>query len=218
MDYIFKNNYEDVVKIGKIVCLARTYKKHAIEMDSEVPKEPVLFLKPSSSIIFNNGSVISPKESKIINHEVELGVIISKKCKNVSKMNALNYVLGYVVCLDITARDLQLKAKKKGLPWSISKGFDTFAPISDVVLKKYIENPNNLDISLKVNNVIRQSSNTKNMVFSVEKIIEFISNIMTLEKGDLIMTGTPEGVGELNKGDSVEAKLDHFCSLKVKVE
>ena len=218
MNYKFKEFYDEKIDIGKIVCLARTYKKHAIEMDSEVPKEPVLFLKPSSSIIFNNGSVIIPKESKIINHEVELGVIISKKCKNVSKMNALNYVLGYVVCLDITARDLQLKAKKKGLPWSISKGFDTFAPISDVVLKKYIENPNNINISLRVNNVIRQSSNTKNMVFSVEKIIEFISNIMTLEKGDLIMTGTPEGVGALNKGDSVEAKLDHFCSLKVKVE
>ena len=218
MNYKFKEFYDGKIDIGKIICLARTYKKHAIEMDSEVPKEPVLFLKPSSSIIFNNGSVIIPKESKIINHEVELGVIISKKCKNVSKMNALNYVLGYVVCLDITARDLQLKAKKKGLPWSISKGFDTFAPISDVVLKKYIENPNNINISLRVNNVIRQSSNTKNMVFSVEKIIEFISNIMTLEKGDLIMTGTPEGVGALNKGDSVEAKLDHFCSLKVKVE
>lgn len=218
MNYKFKEFYDEKIDIGKIICLARTYKKHAIEMDSEVPKEPILFLKPSSSIIFNNESVIIPKESKNINHEVELGVIISKKCKKVSKMNALNYVLGYVVCLDITARDLQLKAKKKGLPWSISKGFDTFAPISDVVLKKYIENPNNLNISLRVNNVIRQSSNTKNMVFSVEKIIEFISNIMTLEKGDLIMTGTPEGVGELNMGDSVRAELDHFCSLKVKVE
>ena len=126
--------------------------------------------------------------------------------------------MGYVVCLDITARDIQSMYKQKGWPWGIAKGFDTFAPISDVVLKKDVINPNDLDISLTVNGDLRQSSNTGNMVFSVEKIIEFISSIMTLEKGDLIMTGTPEGVGEIVEGDVLEAELNGLCSLKVDVK
>jgi 2-keto-4-pentenoate hydratase/2-oxohepta-3-ene-1,7-dioic acid hydratase in catechol pathway len=129
----------------------------------------------------------------------------------------LDYVLGYLVCLDITARDIQDKAKKNSWPWAIAKGFDTFAPISDVVLKDKIPNPNNLDLSLKVSGEIRQNSNTKYMIYSVERIIEFISGIMTLEEGDLIMTGTPEGVGEMAAGDELEAKLGNFCFLKVYV-
>ena len=217
-NYIFKNGIERDVTIGKLVCLARTYKKHAEEMNSDVTENPLLFLKPASSIIFNGGSIIIPKTSKCLHHEVELGVIIEKKCKNVSQKNALDYVLGYCIALDITARDIQEDAKKQGWPWTISKGFDTFAPISDVVLKKEIIDPNNLDISLKVNGKIKQSSNTRNMIYSVERIIEFISNIMTLERGDLIMTGTPEGVGEISKYNVLEAKLGDYCYLKVDVK
>jgi 2-keto-4-pentenoate hydratase/2-oxohepta-3-ene-1,7-dioic acid hydratase in catechol pathway len=217
-DYIFKEGIKRNIKIGKLVCLARTYKKHAEEMKSSVPEDPLLFLKPASSIIFNNGTIVFPEMSNCLHHEVELGVIIGKKCKNIKENDALDYVLGYCLCLDITARDIQSVAKKNGWPWSIAKGFDTFAPISDVILKDEISDPNNLDISLRVNGTIRQSSNTKNMVFSVEYIIEFISKIMTLEPGDLIMTGTPEGVGEIKKGDVLEADLGDFCSLKIYVE
>ena len=216
--YIFKDKNVDKLQVGKLICLARTYKKHAKEMKSETPSEPLLFLKPASSVIFNEMSIIKPKMSSCLHHEVELGVIIGKKCKKINEKNALDYVLGYVVALDITARDIQSVAKKNGWPWSIAKGFDTFAPISNVVLKKDISNPNNLDICLKVNGKVCQRSNTKNIVFSVEKIIEFISTIMTLEPGDLIMTGTPEGVGEIKSGDILEANLGDICYLKVDVK
>ena len=217
-NYIFKDKSRKKVAIGKLVCLARSYRKHAEEMHTTVTENPLLFLKPASSVIFNGDSIKIPKMSKCLHHEVELGIVIGKKCKNVSQKNALDYVLGYLVCLDITARDIQDKAKKNSWPWAIAKGFDTFAPISTVVLKKDVIDPNNLDISLKVNGEVRQNSNTSNMVFSVEQIIEFISSIMTLEPGDLIMTGTPEGVGEIAAGDKLEAKLGDFCSLKVDVK
>jgi len=217
VNYKFKDSSKRDTSVGKIVCLARTYKKHAMEMKSKVPEDPLLFLKPASSVIFDGDSIIFPKMSKCLHHEVELGVIIGEKCKKVSSKNALDYVLGYCVTLDITARDIQSIAKKNGWPWGIAKGFDTFGPISEVVLKEEIANPNNLDLSLKVNGDIRQISNTKNMIFSVEQIIEFISSVMTLEYGDLIMTGTPEGVDEIKKGDVLEAKLGNICSLKVDV-
>jgi 2-keto-4-pentenoate hydratase/2-oxohepta-3-ene-1,7-dioic acid hydratase in catechol pathway len=217
MIYNFNEKYYEKVNIGKVVCLARTYKKHAQEMNTEVTKDPLLFLKPASSIIFNDESIIIPKMSNFLHHEVELGIVIGKKCKNIKQEEALDYVLGYLIALDITARDIQSEAKKNGWPWTISKGFDTFAPISEVVLKENVSNPNNLDISLKVNGKMKQNSNTKNMIYSVESIIKFISNIMTLERGDLIITGTPEGVGKIVEGDLLEAYLGDLCSLKVNV-
>ena len=218
VNYIFKDKYEDEVEIGKIVCLAQTYKKHAEEMNSNITKEPLLFLKPSSSVIFNANSIIIPSKSKCIHHEVELGVVIGKKCKDINQKYAENYILGYLLVLDITARDIQSEAKKNGWPWTISKGFDTFSPISEMVLKNNVNDPHNLDLLLKVNGGIKQKSNTKNMIYSVERIIEFISQIMTLEAGDLIMTGTPEGVGEISEGDIIEAKLGDICSLKIDVK
>ena len=217
-NYIFKDDIKRDLTIGKLVCLARTYKKHAQEMNSDIPKEPLIFLKPASSVIFNGDTIKIPKMSKCIHHEVELGIVIGKKCKNISKKGALNYVLGYLVALDITARDIQTNLKKKGWPWGIAKGFDTFAPISDIVLKENVSYPQKLDITLKVNGEVRQSSNTEFMIFTIEEIIEYISNIMTLEPGDLIMTGTPEGVGEILSGDILEAQLGNICSLKVFVE
>jgi len=216
--YKFKDGVKREITIGKLVCLARSYKKHAQEMNSDIPKEPVIFLKPASSVIFNGDTINIPKMSKHIHHEVELGIVIGKKCKLVQKKDALNYVLGYLVALDITARDIQSEFKKKGWPWTIAKSFDTFAPISEVVLKEYVSNPQNLDITLQVNGKLKQKSNTSFMIFSVEEIIEFISKVMTLEPGDLILTGTPEGVDEIKKGDILEAKLGNICYLKVNVD
>jgi len=217
-NYIFKDKIKRDLSIGKLVCLARSYKKHAKEMKSEIPKEPVIFLKPASSVIFNGDTIKIPKMSKSIHHEVELGVVIGKKCKNISKKDAMDYILGYLVALDITARDIQSEMKKRGWPWTIAKSFDTFAPISEVVLKKDIKSPQNLEISLMVNGKQRQKSNTSFMIFSIEEIIEYISKIMTLEPGDLILTGTPEGVSEIKKGDILEAKLGDICLLKVNVD
>jgi 2-keto-4-pentenoate hydratase/2-oxohepta-3-ene-1,7-dioic acid hydratase in catechol pathway len=217
-NYIFKDGNRKNVPIGKLVCLARTYKRHAEEMHTNVTKDPLLFLKPASSVIFNGESIIMPAMSQCLHHEVELGVVIGKKCKNISQQDALDYVLGYLIALDITARDIQTVAKKNGWPWSIAKGFDTFAPIGEIILKENLPNPNNVDIFLKINGEIRQKSNTSHMVYSIERIIEFISHIMTLEPGDLIMTGTPEGVGEITKGDILEAGLSNSCLLKVDVK
>ncbi len=216
-DYIFKDNSRKNVPIGKLVCLARTYRKHAQEMNTDVTKDLLLFLKPASSIIFDGRSIIIPRMSKCLHHEVELGVVIGKKCKNVPQKEALDYVLGYLLALDITARDIQAEAKTNGWPWGIAKGFDTFAPVSKVVLKEDAPDPNNLDLWLKVNGEIRQSSNTSYMIYSAERIIEFISSIMSLVHGDLIMTGTPEGVGEVVAGDVIEATLGDVCSLRVDV-
>ena len=216
-DYVFKNSNKKV-QIGKIICLARTYKKHAQEMNAEVMQDPLLFLKPESSIIFNNEYIVIPKMSSCLHHEVELGVVISKTCKNVSQDVAMNYVLGYLVALDITARDIQSEAKKQGWPWGIAKGFDTFAPISDVALKDEILNPNSLGLVLKVNGNIKQQSNTKYLIHSIERIIEFISEVMTLKRGDLILTGTPEGVGEIVEGDIIKARLGNILSLTVDVK
>lgn len=216
-NYIFQN-YAKKVSIGKIICLARTYQKHAQEMNTSVTEDPLLFLKPESSVIFNNESIIIPKMSSCLHHEVELGVVIGKEGKHITQNSAMNHVLGYVIALDITARDIQSVAKKNGWPWSIAKGFDTFAPISDVVLKEEMSNPLDLDLELKVNGVIKQHSNTKFMIFSIKRIIEFISEVMTLKRGDLILTGTPEGVGEIVEGDVIEANLGTICSLKVDVK
>ena len=216
-NYIFRDKVKRKIPIGKLVCLARSYRKHAQEMHTTVTIDPLIFLKPASSVIFDGESIIIPSMSKCLHHEVELGVVVNEKCKNVDKKEALDFVLGYCVALDITARDIQDEAKKFGWPWSIAKGFDTFAPISEVVLKENIPDPNSLDLSLKVNGELKQNSNTKYMIYSVEKIIEFVSSIMTLEEGDLILTGTPEGVGEIVKRDVLEAKLGDFCFLKVDV-
>jgi acylpyruvate hydrolase len=215
--YRFKES-SDSVAIGKLVCLARTYSKHAAEMKARVTKDPLLFLKPASSVIFNGDTVVIPRQSTCLHHEVELGVIIGKTAKKISSKGALDYVRGYLVGLDITARDLQSEAKKQGCPWSIAKGFDTFAPLSDAINAEVAPDPNNLDLSLHVNGSIRQHANTRNMIYSVEDILAYVSSIMTLEPGDLIMTGTPEGVGEIHHRDLLEARLADLCMLTVDVK
>lgn len=187
-------------------------------MNTTVTEDPLLFLKPESAVIFNQGTIIIPTRSTCLHHEVELGAVIGEKGKHITQDSAIDHVLGYLVALDITARDIQSVAKKNGWPWAVAKGFDTFAPLSDVVLKERIPNPLNLDLELKINNIIRQKANTGEMVYSLEKIISFISDIMTLERGDLILTGTPEGVGEIKEGDVLEARLGAFCTLTVDVK
>lgn len=216
-NYRFQDTTKQV-RIGKIICLARTYKEHAREMNTTVTEDPLLFLKPASSVIFDQGTIIIPALSHCLHHEVELGIIIGKKGKHIKEKNAMNHVLGYLVALDITARDIQSVAKKNGWPWAIAKGFDTFAPLSDAVLKEKVPNPQELPLMLKINGAIKQSSNTNQMIYTLERIISFISDVMTVERGDLILTGTPEGVGELKEGDVLEASLGSVCHLTVDVK
>ncbi len=205
------------VKPSKILCLGRNYVKHAREMKSEVPKEPVIFLKPPSSLVGPDSIILLPPQSKTVHHEVELAVVIGKGGKNIGVKDATSHVLGYTILLDITARDLQAEAKKKGLPWSVAKGFDTFAPIGPRIVPAESIDPHHLEIGLKVNGEIRQKGSTEDMIFKVPEVISYISKIMTLEPGDIIATGTPEGVGEIKDGDVIEAWIEGIGVLRERV-
>ncbi len=209
------------IKSSKIICLARNYAAHAKEMGVEaknLPKKPALFLKPSTSLIGSSENIIIPPQTQDVHHEVELAIIIGKKGKNIPVEEANNYIFGYTILLDITARDIQSIAKKEGMPWFPAKGFDSFAPIGPVIVTKdEIISPQNLDLELKVNGVTKQKGNTKDMIFKINEIISYCSSLITLEPGDIIATGTPEGVGSFTKGDIIEATIELIGTLKVGV-
>ncbi|ASJ06209.1 fumarylacetoacetate hydrolase family protein [Thermococcus pacificus] len=212
----FRDTYYEL-RPSKIVALAKNYAEHAKEMESDVPERPVFFLKPPSALIGPGEPIILPRMSKRVDHEVELAVIIGKRAKRVPAEKAMDYVLGYTIMLDITARDLQAEAKKKGLPWTISKGFDTFAPVGPRVVDRRELNITDLEIGLKVNGQLRQLGRTSQMVFKVPELIEYISSVMTLEPGDIIATGTPAGIGPLRHGDRVEAWIEGIGMIEFDV-
>lgn len=204
--------------IGSIYCIGRNYAAHARELNNEVPGQPLVFLKPASSITFE-GPVKLPRQSSEVQHEVELVVAIGKKGKDISMADALSHVGGYAVGIDLTARDIQAEAKKKGHPWTVAKGFDTFAPVSSFLESDQITDPQNLVLTLSVNNEIRQKSNTRLMLFPVAELISYLSTIFTLRPGDLMFTGTPEGVSRVHSGDHIEAILESTpAHLTLKVE
>ena len=209
---------QKTVTVGKILCIGRNYADHAKEMNAETPDVPVVFLKPSTAIIHEGEKVVIPAISNELHYEVEMVILIRKSGKNISRRDALQYVAGYGVGLDMTLRDVQSQAKKKGLPWSVAKGFDTSAPISDFVERERVINPQKLDIRLHVNGVERQHSNTSKMIFSLEHMISYISSVFTLEAGDLIFSGTPEGVGEVRSGDQLEAELESVGTLAISIQ
>lgn len=194
--------------VRNIYCIGRNYSNHAKEMNQPVPEQPMVFLKPTGSIIADGGSVICPPESKEVHHEVELVVAIGKGGKHILEQDALSHVAGYAIGIDVTARDIQAKAKKKSHPWTVAKGFDTFAPLSMFVPASRVSDPQSLELKLEVNNKIRQQGNTKDMIFSVSVLIAYLSSVFTLSPGDLIFTGTPEGVSPIKPGDVVKANLN----------
>lgn len=208
---------DENVRIGKIICIGQNYRGHAREMKSSAPEIPYFFFKPASAVIGNDEEIILPSMSKCVHHEVELAVVISRRGKRISKERTFEHILGYAILIDITARDLQDKAKAGKRPFDLSKSFDTFCPISEITLKEEIDDPNDLAIKLWVNDELRQSSNTKEMIFYIDEIIKFLSEIMTLEHGDVIATGTPEGVGEIREGDVITASITGLGSLRVGV-
>ena len=192
----------------KIVAVARNYGAHAEEMGSSVSEDPTIFLKPPSSLVGNNGTVILPAVSKRVDHEVELAVVMKTRCGKVSQEEAYDYVMGYTILVDVTARDMQAEAKKKGISWAVSKGFDTFAPTGPRIVPPDATDPHDVDIWLKVNGVYKQRGNTKDMIFTVGDLISYISHVMTLEPMDIIATGTPEGVGPMEDGGVIEAGIE----------
>lgn len=207
------------LQFRNLFCIGRNYVEHAKELNNEVPTQPLVFLKPTSSIIFDGDTIRIPPQSKNVHHEVELAVAIDKAGKNIPKETALEYVGGYGIGIDVTARDIQQKAKDKGHPWTVAKGFDTFAPLSEFIDKKRIEDPQNLDLQISVNGIERQSDNTKLMIYTVADLIHYLSTIFTLQPGDIILTGTPKGVSSITKGDKIEAFLDNgLATLSITVE
>ncbi|MEW5936452.1 MAG: fumarylacetoacetate hydrolase family protein [Candidatus Thermoplasmatota archaeon] len=205
------------VRPSKVICLLRNYVEHAEEMSSAPAEEPYFFLKPPSALVLDEGNIRIPKGIGEVHHEVELAVVMGRGGKSISQQDALSHVLGYALLIDVTARDVQAKAKKAGLPWTIAKGYDTFAPVSEIVPRGEVPDPHNLEIWLKVNGMYRQRSTTALMNHKVPRIIEYVSGIMSLEPGDIIATGTPKGVGPLAAGDVVEAGVEGVGRLRIKV-
>jgi acylpyruvate hydrolase len=205
------------IPIRKIVCVGRNYAEHAKELGNEIPEKPVIFLKPASSVIYSGEEIVYPSFSNDMHHEVELVLLIGKKIKNADLKGSEEAIAGYGVGLDMTLRDIQNELKKKGHPWTIAKCFDTSAVLSDFILKKDYELTLNEEISLAVNNEIRQKEKLNMMLFSPVKLVEYLSSIITLEEGDLIYTGTPKGVGKVERGDKLFARIENVAELSCTV-
>lgn len=215
------------IKIGnisinpsKIICLGRNYIDHIKEMNAPIPKEPVFFAKTVNTLITDDKPIIYPKilyndeEKRRVDYEVELAFIISKNSKNVSKEKAYDHILGYAVFLDMTARNMQVGDRNIKLPWYRSKNFDTFGPIGPkVVFQNENLDPHHLDIELKINGETRQSSNTRHLIFRIPQIIEYLTQFVTLEEGDIVATGTPGGVGPVLPGDMIEASIEKIGTI-----
>src|SRR5213596_3893414 len=205
------------VRISKILCVARNYADHAKEMGTPVPNQPIFFLKPTTALLLGGGTILIPPESMRVEVETELAVILNEGGRDISSASAMDHVAGYSVFFDITARDLQSKAREEGGPWTAAKGFDTFAPISKGVVAHRGIDPHGLSIRLRVNGVVRQDSNTSQMVFRIPELIEASSRIMTLEQGDVFATGTPAGVWPIVPGDVLEAEISRVGTLRCNV-
>ena len=203
--------------IGKIICLARNYVDHIRELGNETPTEPVLFMKPSTSVIGDGEIIRIPAYSRECHHEVELAVLIGRGGKDIPEDEALAHVAGYGVALDMTLRDVQNELKKKGLPWEIAKGFDTSCPLSSFVPAEVVADPQALRLRLTINGEVRQDGTTDHMIHPVRKIVSHVSTIFTLEPGDVILTGTPSGVGPVRSGDRLQAELAGLVTLGVVV-
>lgn len=203
--------------VGKMLCLGRNYPEHIREMKAEIALAPVVFIKPSTALVESGGSVVIPPFSNDVHHEVELVVVIGRDGRGIPAEKAMEHVAGYAVGLDMTLRDVQADAKKRGLPWSVAKGFDTSAPLSAPVRRREVSDPHALSIELRVNGAVRQSSNTQHMIMRIPAIIAYCSTVFSLEAGDLIFTGTPEGVGRVVSGDRIDAHIASVGSLTVGV-
>lgn len=192
----------------KIVAVGRNYAEHARELGNEAPAEPIIFLKPPSAILAPNGTIVRPPQSQRVDFEGELAMVLSRRARNVARAQWRDVVLGFTCANDVTARDLQ----KKDVQFTRGKGFDTFCPIGPCVETDL--DPSSLAISTRVNGDVKQNGNTNQMIFDCGFIIEFITSVMTLEAGDVILTGTPSGVGPLAAGDTVEVEIEGIGVLR----
>jgi 2-keto-4-pentenoate hydratase/2-oxohepta-3-ene-1,7-dioic acid hydratase in catechol pathway len=192
---------------SKIVCVGRNYAEHATEMGNEPPKEPLLFFKPPSAVLDPGAAIVYPRQSNRVDFEGELGVVLGRRCRNVSRTSASDYVLGFTVVNDVTARDLQ----KSDGQWARAKGFDTFAPIGPWIVSDL--DWRRLRLTTRLNGSVKQDASTESMLFDVPALIEYISAAFTLEPGDVIATGTPSGVGPMQPGDTVAVEIAGIGTL-----
>ncbi len=198
------------VEPSKIVCVGRNYREHAAELGNEVPQAPLLFFKPPSSLLSPGGTILRPKVSERTDYEGELGVVIARRCHRLADSDDVRpYILGYTCVNDFTARDLQ----KKEPQWVRGKGFDTFCPVGPLVTDG-LDPWAGVQVETRVNGEVRQFGNTRDFIFSLDVVIRYISQIMTLEPGDLIATGTPEGVGPAVAGDVIEVSIEGIGQLR----
>jgi acylpyruvate hydrolase len=192
----------------KIIAIGRNYAEHAKELNNPVPSVPVIFMKPDTALLKDNKPFYHPEFSQDVHHEIEIVLKVSKEGKHISEKFAANYFEEIALGIDFTARDIQTKHKEKGLPWELAKAFDGSAPVSNFVPKAQFANIYNIGFNLDINGKTRQQGNTKDLLFSFERIIAFVSQYITLKKGDLIFTGTPQGVAKVNIGDRLEGFLE----------
>jgi 5-carboxymethyl-2-hydroxymuconate isomerase len=209
---------EDLYNVGKIICVGQNYKRHIEELKSIKSKDPLIFMKPSTSILLEGKSILIPDFSNEVHHETELALLIGTGGKNIKPGEWKKYVVGLGVALDLTLRDVQNEAKKNGHPWTICKGFDGSCPLSTFTSLKNVTDIQKLKIQLFINNQLKQEGFTKDMIWSVDELLVYISKIFTLEPGDIILTGTPEGVGKLNSGDQLRAEISEVGSMEFDVE
>ncbi|WP_196884948.1 fumarylacetoacetate hydrolase family protein [Aureivirga sp. CE67] len=202
----------------KILCIGRNYTNHIKELQNEKPEEPVIFLKPDSSILPKNNPFFIPSFSDDVHYEVEVLVKINKVGKYIESKFAHKYYDEVGLGIDFTARDLQSKLKAKGLPWEIAKGFDGATIIGNFVPKEKFENLQDLNFSLEKNGETVQEGNTNQMLWKIDEIIEYVSQFYTLKKGDIIFTGTPAGVGKVSENDELIGKIEGEEFLKVRVK
>jgi len=196
---------------SKVVCIGVNYRDHASEMDIDLPKEPLMFLKPSTTVVGPGEPIVYPKLTQNLHYEGELAVVMKKEAKQVRAEDAEDYMLGFTCALDVTARDLQMSDGQ----WARAKGFDTFCPLGPAIAAKL--DYQNLRIVTKVNGEVRQDANTSQMIFTVPQLVEAVSAVMTLLPGDVILTGTPSGVGELKPGDEVSVAIEGIGTLANRV-
>ena len=195
---------------SKLVCVGRNYKKHAEELGNEVPAEPLIFLKPPSSLNDNGAPIVYPAISTNVNYEGEIGLVISKTARNIKAADAMDYVYGYTVVNDVTARDLQ----RKDGQWTRGKGFDTFCCVGSEIVERAKVDEAALGVKTFVNGELKQNGSIRDLIFPIPVILEFVSRFMTLEPGDLIATGTPEGVGPVNPGDVIRIEVAGVGTLE----
>jgi len=203
--------------LGKVVCVGRNYAEHAKELGNEVPTAPILFIKPATSVVELESPLTIPQDQGSVHHEAEIALLISKDAKDIDAGSAWDYVSHAGVALDLTLRDVQSKLKEKSHPWEIAKGFDGACPLSKWIPLSELSNKEKIAIQLEKNGELKQDGDSTQMITSIPALIAYMSNIFTLKTGDVILTGTPAGVGPLESSDELKATLDNQFSFNTTV-